>query len=132
MVKNNKNNVENNVRPQNKHLKPIKKGERLNPNGRPLGQKNYATIYKEALIKLAKVKNITPDQLEADLVLKGILLARGGDYRFYKDVMDRIHGTAVQRSDIHQKDEITFNDSENDKKLKKEWRDFIRRNHKTS
>lgn len=95
------NNVKNKVeRPQNKHLKPLKKGETANPNGRPLGQKNYATLYKEALIKLAKLNDKEPDELELELISKGIMNARSGDYRFYKDVLDRLLGTAVQKTEI--------------------------------
>lgn len=78
------------------NLIPIKKGERLNPNGRPNGQKNYATLYKEALIKLGQLNNKTPDELELELISSGFTNARKGDYRFYKDVLDRIHGQASQ------------------------------------
>jgi len=72
----------------------FKEGESGNPNGRPLGQKNYSTLYKEALIKLAKLNNKKPDELEIEMISKGILSARAGDYRFYKDVLDRLLGTA--------------------------------------
>lgn len=96
------NNVKNKVeRPQNKHLKPLKKGETANPNGRPLGQKNYATLYREALIKLAKLNDKEPEELELEILSKGIMNARSGDYRFYKDVLDRIHGQATQNSEVN-------------------------------
>lgn len=81
------------------NLIPIKKGERLNPNGRPNGQRNYATIYKEAMIMLAKSNATTPEKLESQMVANGILSARKGDFRFYKDTLDRLHGTAVQKSE---------------------------------
>lgn len=80
---------------------PWKKGEPSpNPNGRPLGQKNYSTLYREALIKLAKLNDKEPDELELELISKGIMNARSGDYRFYKDVLDRLLGTAVQKTEI--------------------------------
>lgn len=82
------------------NLIPLKKGETANPNGRPLGQKNYATLYREALIKLAKLNDKEPEELELELISKGIMSARGGDYRFYKDVLDRLLGTAVQKTEI--------------------------------
>jgi hypothetical protein len=100
MEKESENKVNNKVRPQTKHLKPCKPGETANPNGRPLGQRNYATIYREALIKLGQLNNKKPEELELDLVLSGFTNARKGDYRFYKDVLDRVHGTAVQNTDI--------------------------------
>lgn len=80
---------------------PWKKGEPSpNPSGRPKGQRNYATIYREALIKIASLENITPEDLEDDMVSVAIKEARSGDPIFYKDVMDRIHGKPVQPTDI--------------------------------
>ncbi|NLE26883.1 MAG: hypothetical protein GX625_16390 [Clostridiaceae bacterium] len=86
------------------NLKPFKSGESGNPNGRPKGQKNYATLYREALIKLAKANKKTPDELELEILSKGILNARAGDYRFYKDLLDRLHGTAISRAELTGKD----------------------------
>ena len=88
------------VRPQTKHLKPFKKGQSGNENGRPLGQRNYATIYREALQLLADKNATTPEKLEAEMIANGAMLARKGDYRFYKDVLDRIHGQATQKTEI--------------------------------
>ncbi|OQB06940.1 MAG: hypothetical protein BWY21_01831 [Parcubacteria group bacterium ADurb.Bin216] len=100
-----KNSVNNKVeRPQNKHLKPFKKGECGNPDGRPLGQRNYATIYREALIKLGKLNNKTPEELEEEILSMGLLNARRGDYRFYKDILDRLYGTPVSRTELTGKD----------------------------
>lgn len=83
-----------------KNLIPFKEGESGNPNGRPLGQKNYATLYKEALIKLAKLNDKEPEELELELISKGIMNARSGDYRFYKDVLDRLLGQATQKTEM--------------------------------
>ena len=79
------------------NLIPIKKGERLNPNGRPKGQRNYATIYKEALIKIGEANNKTPEEIENMMNEVGLKNALKGDYRFYKDTQDRIHGQAVSK-----------------------------------
>ncbi len=68
-----------------------------NPGGgRPLGQRNYAQIYREALAKIAQLNKITPEDLEDDIIKMAISKARKGDPIFYKDVMDRIHGKPVQ------------------------------------
>lgn len=77
-----------------------KGGPTPNPNGRPNGQRNYATIYKEALIKLGTLNGKTPDELEEEIISKGILNARSGNYSFYKDVLDRLHGQAIASTDI--------------------------------
>ena len=68
--------------------------------GRPKGQRNYATIYREALIKLATMNDMAPEEMETDILLKGLASARKGDYRFWKDLHDRLHGQATQKTDV--------------------------------
>lgn len=77
-----------------------KGGKSPNPNGRPNGQRNYATLYREALIKLGQLNGKEPDELEVEMLSNAIKKARAGDYKFYKDVLDRIHGTALNKTDI--------------------------------
>lgn len=101
MEKDSKSTVKSSVRPQNKYLKPWKKGDPSpNPKGKAKGQRDYATIYREALIKLGTENNKTPEDIEMEMIANGVLLGRKGDYRFYKDVLDRLHGTAVQKTDM--------------------------------
>lgn len=91
------NSDKNSVRPQNKNLRPpMKKGETLNPNGRPKGKKNFATIYREALEHLAKLNNTTADALETEMYANALKKARAGDFAFYRDTLDRLHGKPVQ------------------------------------
>jgi hypothetical protein len=87
--------------------KPFPEGVSGNDNGRPKGQRNYATIYKEALKILADKNATTPEQLEAEMVANAAILARKGDYRFYKDVLDRIHGQATNKTELSGGIEIT-------------------------
>ena len=82
------------------NLIPIKKGERLNPNGRPKGQRNYSTIYREAIEKIAQSKGQTADQFEIEMAEQAIRKGFNGDARFYTDTMDRVHGKAQQHVDI--------------------------------
>jgi len=89
------------------NLIPIKKGERLNPNGRPKGQKNFATIYREAIEKIAKSKNMTACEFEIELAEQAIRKGFNGDTRFYTDTMDRVHGKATQVTDNTTKIEMT-------------------------
>jgi len=78
------------------NLIPIKKGERRNPNGRPKGQRNYRTIYREVIKKIGESQKMTPEEIE-DLIHKsGIVKAMKGDYSFHKDVLDRLHGKPPQ------------------------------------
>jgi hypothetical protein len=79
---------------------PFEKGESGNPNGRPLGQRNYATIYREALIKIASTNNKTPEEIEEMMHQVGLNKALKGDYAFYRDVMDRLHGKPLNKTDV--------------------------------
>lgn len=80
----------------NGNLIPCKPGHTNNRNGRPKGQRNYATIYREALIKLAESQEKTPEEIEEILVQSGLKNALKGDYRFYQDIHDRLHGKPKQ------------------------------------
>lgn len=82
------------------NLKPFKPGESGNPAGRPVGARSYATLYREALIKLAKANNKTAEELEEEILSKALVSARAGDYRFYKDLLDRLYGTAQNNVQI--------------------------------
>jgi|SRR3989344_2464204 len=93
-------------RTQNKNLQPPwKKGESGNRNGRPKGQRNYSVICREALEKIANSNNMTAAELESIIIESGIERAIKGDFRFYKDVLDRLHGKPVQSTDVASKDE---------------------------
>lgn len=80
------------------NLKNFPKGTSGNPKGKPKGQRDYATIYKEAIIELAKQQGTTPEKLENALLKVGFTRAIKGDFKFYQDTMDRVHGKAVQRN----------------------------------
>ncbi len=95
-------NTEKNTDKRLKNLKPAwKKGDKSpNPKGHPKGQRNYATIYREALIKIGKSEGKTPAEIENEIIANGALLAKRGDFRFYKDLLDRLHGTATQNLNL--------------------------------
>lgn len=76
----------------NGNLIPPVKGERRNPNGRPKGQRNYETIYREALIQIGKSQDKTPEEIEDLMHKSGLTKAIKGDYAFYRDVLDRLYG----------------------------------------
>jgi hypothetical protein len=119
-------NTESGIEKRKKNLKPAwKKGDPSpNPKGKPVGQRSYATIYREAMIKLATKNNTTPEALEEEMIANGSVLARKGDFRFYKDTLDRLHGQAetkvVINTEIKEKADQAIanflNDSRNNKK----------------
>lgn len=79
-----------------KNLIPFVKGKSGNPNGRPKGRKNFSTLYFEALEHLAKLNNTTADALELEMHANALKKARAGDFAFYRDTLDRLHGKPVQ------------------------------------
>ena len=107
------------------NLKPWKPGESGNPAGRPKGQRDYATIYREALIKLATLNNKTEEEIENEILSNALLSARKGDYRFYKDILDRLYGTPVSRTELTGKGgsdlKIVFDPSFKDKLTYRDW-----------
>jgi len=82
-------------------MPPWKKGDPSpNPNGRPNGQRNYATIYREALTKIAETRNMTPEEIETLIEQVGLVNALKGDFKFWQDVRDRIHGKPKQAVEL--------------------------------
>jgi hypothetical protein len=72
-----------------------------NPGGgRPLKSENYRTIYRKALKHLAQLNDTTPEALEVEMHANALKKARAGDFAFYRDVLDRVYGRAVQPTDI--------------------------------
>lgn len=67
--------------------------------GRPPGSRNFATIYKAALMKVAEANDQSLEDVEDDLVKVAIDRAKKGDFKFYQDLMDRLNGKAVVRTE---------------------------------
>lgn len=84
------------------NLKPFKKGESGNPNGRPKGTRNFNVEFENSLRELAKKNNTTSDKLLMQLINKGFEKALNGDHRFFVIYIDRIFGALG--SDITLKD----------------------------
>lgn len=87
------------------NLKPFKKGESGNPNGRPKGARNRSTLAKEWLEVAQKVKNpITGENQTLEqqdiMTLALIKKARSGDVSAYKELMDSAYGKALQKTDL--------------------------------
>lgn len=72
-------------------------GTVLNPAGRPAGTENFKTIFEKALRRVATLNKMDPDELYAQIISRGITNANNGDFRFYKDLLDRLHGKANEK-----------------------------------
>ena len=64
--------------------------------GHPLGTENFHTIWWKFIEKVAKSNNITADEVDEQLLAVAFKQMKAGDFRYWKDVRDRIHGMAKQ------------------------------------
>ena len=69
----------------------------LRIGGRKLGNKTFETDFNEAVEELAKEEGITRSDARKVLLKVAYVNARQGNYSFYKDIHDRIYGTAINR-----------------------------------
>ena len=84
------------------NLKPFKKGEVTNPNGRPKGSRNRSTIVRELLEYASKQKNVLTGEeqtltQEQAITLAMLVKAGKGDVNAYKALMDSGYGAPVQQ-----------------------------------
>ncbi len=83
------------------------KGASGNMNGRPKGSKNFQTEMEEAIEAYAELNNLTSADVKLRLYMKGLGEGLKGEYNFYRDFMDRMHGRA--KDSINLGGEITLN-----------------------
>ena len=96
-----------------------KPGQSGNPAGRPKGALNFSTKWAIFIEKVAKQNNMTPDEIDEQLLAVGFKKAKEGDYNFYRDIHDRKFGRAKQEIDITSKGESIVNDVRIDELTKK-------------
>lgn len=96
----------------------FKKGDdpRRNLDGRPKGSESFSTKWYRMIEKIADSNDITPDQVEEELLKVGYKRAKDGDYSFYRDAMDRIHGKPVQPNEHNVNGVLTIQFSDDFKK----------------
>ena len=92
-----------------KNLIPFEKGESGNPNGRPKGSRNRATIVRQWLeINRETINPLTGKkekmEIQDEMVLKQIEKSLEGDTAAFKELMDSAHGKAVQSFEHSGKD----------------------------
>jgi hypothetical protein len=77
----------------------FKPGQSGNPAGRPPGSLNFATKFRAFIEKVAKNNEMTPDEIEQQLLAIGYKRAKEGDYQFWRDLHDRVYGKPQQSID---------------------------------
>jgi len=60
--------------------------------GRTQGSLDFNTIFEEAVKKVAGKLNIKPENVDVEVLTKGIALALGGSYNFWKEILERRYG----------------------------------------
>jgi len=79
---------------QNRPSHLFKPGQSGNPAGKPKGLKSYSTLFEQAIRKIAVADQLDVNDVEVKLATVAILRALKGDYKFYKDTMDRVYGSS--------------------------------------
>jgi len=60
--------------------------------GRPKGSKDFNTILKEAFVMIAKAKGMDANSVEIKMVMRAVLEAMSGDFRYFQYLTDRRYG----------------------------------------
>src|ERR1039457_6178817 len=72
----------------------------LNPDGKKAGTLDFKTKWFNFIEKVAKQNDITPDEVDEQLLAVAFKRAKDGDYQFYRDTQDRVHGKPQTSLDI--------------------------------
>lgn len=76
-----------------------------NPGGgRPVGSRDFATDFDEAVDEIAKDNGMTRSEARKLLLKVAYKNAKEGNYSFYKDIHDRLYGTAINKNEHTGKD----------------------------
>lgn len=82
-----------------------KKGQSGNPDGKPPGTLDFKTKWFKFVDKIAAQNDITPEEVEEQLLAVAFKQAKDANYQFWKDIHDRVHGKAGETLDITSKGE---------------------------
>ena len=70
-----------------------------NPAGRPKDSLSFKTKWLMFIDKIAEQNNITPDEVDKQMLTVAYKQMQSGDFRYWKDIQDRVYGTAVNKTE---------------------------------
>ena len=68
--------------------------------GRTAGSLDFKTKWNIFIDKVAKQNNMTPNEIDEQLLAVAFKKAKDGDYAFYRDTQDRVHGKPLQVTEL--------------------------------
>ena len=72
------------------------KGVSGNPEGKTAGTLDFKTQWFNFIEKVAKQNNLLPEDIDNEIFAMVLKEMRKGNFQFYKDTKDRLHGKAAQ------------------------------------
>lgn len=71
-----------------------------NPLGKPCGTVSFKTKWERFITKIAEKNEVLPEDIDEQLLAVAYKKAKDGDYQFYRDIFDRVHGKPQQSVDV--------------------------------
>ncbi len=90
----------------------LRKGVILNPNGRPKGAESFSTKWKRFIEKIADKNNLTVDEVDDQLLAVAFKQMKEADFRYWKDIQDRVYGVPKSDDKTNVAVQINFKDNE--------------------
>jgi len=72
--------------------------------GRTAGSLDFKTKWNIFIDKVAKQNNMTPNEIDEQLLAVAFKKAKDGDYSFYRDTQDRVFGKPLQKQELSNPD----------------------------
>jgi hypothetical protein len=88
------------IEKRKRNLRPWKKGEKVKGAGRPLGAESFETKMLKAVDFIAKNSNSTTEEVWNKFYASGLTNGMKGNFPFFKEVIERLHGVVIQKADI--------------------------------
>ncbi len=82
-------------------------GEYPGGPGRPQGSRDWSTDFNEAIKVVAKQTGKKESEIRTELLIRGISEARGGNFNFWREIIERDYGKAKENITIETKNKLT-------------------------